>query len=183
MKNKAIIIPGWMDVGENYPGHDALEIWKEKISDDIFIDSEFVVGHSMGAHFALLNWDKNKNYKLILVNPLLIQKNIFYWFRKWIKYRMIEGLPKGFKHATSPASFLWGIKKFVFLVKYDVWEIIDNIPQSDIVVIRGKKDDFFCNDKVAEFIKSKDIQLIEIEEAGHNWNEKIDEEIRKIVSE
>lgn len=171
-----------MDVGENYPGYNALEIWKEKISDDVFIDSEFVVGHSMGAHFTLLNWSKNKNYKLILVNPLLIKKSIFYWFSKWIKYRTIEGLPKGFKHATNPSSFWWGIKKFVFFIKYDIWEIIDNIPRSDLVVIRGKKDNFFCNDESAELIRSKQIKLIEVEEAGHNWYDEFDEEVKKIIN-
>jgi hypothetical protein len=76
MKNKIIFIPGWMDTVENRVDWPGLDIWKEKINPEIEIDSEYVVGHSAGANWDLLNWHKNRNTKLILVAPVIPKRNL-----------------------------------------------------------------------------------------------------------
>ena len=67
------------------------------------------------------------------------------------------------------------------LLKVDVFGIIQKIPKENLVVIRGKNDDYFCDKESAEIIKSNNIKLIEVE-AGHDWNEKIAQAVETFIA-
>jgi hypothetical protein len=43
-------------------------------------------------------------------------------------------------------------------------------------------DKYFCDKKIAQEVRLKNIRLIEISGVGHNWDEKFNIEIDKIVT-
>jgi hypothetical protein len=180
MKNKIIFIPGWMQTVESYRLYQGLDIWGEKIDYYSEISTDYVVAHSLGTIVALLNWQKNKNTKLILVNPPVPQRNIFVWIWRWIKYNFEEEIRadrkivKGFWKKTK------GLFVFESLLKMDIWPMLGEIPKDNIWVIRGKRDYFFCDEEACQYIKEKGVRIIEVD-AGHDWNEKFDQEIEKII--
>ena len=185
MKNKVTLIPGWMGLVENYGRYEGLEIWKENILEDYLIKTEYVVGHSLGAHFALLNWNKNKNTKLILVNPLLEKKSLFGLFYSWLRYMIYEGAEWQNKLILDPILILRGVGKAIQYSKIDLMEYIKKIPLSELVVIRGKKDLFYCDEEAFTLLDQSGIQIIEVDGVGHNWHRsggEFDGEIKKIVN-
>ena len=72
------------------------------------------------------------------------------------------------------------LKKAIKLLRVDVRDITRKIPKEDIVIIRGKKDNFFCDEEAVKIIKEDNIALIEVE-AGHDWNDKIAETVNSLV--
>ena len=181
MKNKKAYIPGWFDTVNNRVDYYGLDIWKEKIDPESKIDAEYVIGHSLGANFALLNWDINKNAKLILTNPAIGKKSITQWFLRWIKFIFSEGPDMNKKRARSFLNFFYNCKLCYKLLKIDLEKIIKKIPKENIVVIRGKNDNFFCNSEVCNFLREEGIKIIEIDEVGHHWDNKMSEEINKLI--
>jgi hypothetical protein len=181
MKNKIIFIPGWMDTVENLVNWPGLDIWKKKIDINQKIEAEYVVGYSSGANWALVNWQKNKNTKLILVSPLVPKRKVRNWFFRWLKHEIFEGSKISAKRSKCFHHVIRGIVGLVKLMQVDPILIIDEIPKENIVIVKGKKDNNFFDAEAAEMIKEKRIRLIELEEVGHNWNKKIILEVQKIV--
>ena len=182
MKKKIIFIPGWMDTVENLVNWPGLDIWKEKIDINQKIDAEYIVGYSTGANWALLNWKKNKNSKLILTMPLAPKRKISNWFLRWIKHEIFERSKITKKRSRCFPYIFRGIINLIKLMQVDPLPIIDEIPKDDLIIIRGKNDNHFFDNEAAEIIKEIKIQLIELGKVGHNWNEKIFLEIEKIVN-
>ncbi len=175
-------IPGWMDRARFY-GYEGPDIWIKNIKPEEKIDADYLVAHSLGNHFALLNWLENKNTKLILVNPLLIKRNFRSWIFRWMRFSLGEGAVV-YPQRMYFAHYLFsGIKKAQRFLSLNVLEILDQVSKEDIVcVIRGKKDKYFCTEEVATVIKEKNIPLIELDGVGHMWHYKIDEAIENIIS-
>jgi pimeloyl-ACP methyl ester carboxylesterase len=178
---KKIFVPGWMDTADNHVDYSGLEIWKKKINHNDKIEVEYVVGHSLGAGYALLNWEKNRNTKLILVNPSLPQTGFPDFFIRWIKFLLSEGTSMRRKRLKCFLHLYLGIKQGLELIFKDYEKIIDLIPVKDIVFIRGKEDKFFFDEKMAENIRLKGKRVIEINGARHGWSEKFSEEINKLI--
>ncbi len=178
---KKIFVPGWIDTADNHVDYPGLEIWKKKINPNDKIEAEYVVGHSLGANFALLNWEKNKNTKLILVGPLLPKRNIFSWLICWLKFLFTEGTFLNKKRLTTFPHFVSGIRLNLSLLSEDLMETFDRIPHENVIIIRGKEDKYFFNKKTADALKAKSIKIIEVEKAGHGWNKKFNEEIDKLI--
>jgi pimeloyl-ACP methyl ester carboxylesterase len=179
---KKIFIPGWFDTVENRVDYEGLNIWIKRIEPSYKIESEYVIGHSFGANYALLNWKKNRNTKLILINPSLPQKGFLDFFSRWIKFLFNEGSTMRKKRLKCFLHLYLGMRQGVELIFGDYEKIIDTIPNDGVVFIRGKEDRYFFDDKLVEKIKSKGKQVIEIAGAGHNWNEKFNDEINKLIS-
>jgi hypothetical protein len=173
-------IPGWMDRAELY-NYDGLNIWNEDVKPEDRIDAKYILAHSIGAHFALLNWKKNKNTKLILVNPLLVKRKFRCWAWRWIKFFFFEEPEINAKRAFVWLHLFSNLKKCRKMLQIKVSDILDEIPKEDILIIRGKKDRLFCNEEVAAVIKEKNLPLIELEDNGHLWTEKVDEAIEKYI--
>ena len=183
MKNKIIFIPGWMNTLETYKEYAGLEIWKDDFYHNEKIRPDFIIGHSLGANYVLLNWRKYPNAKLILINPLLPKRNPIAWFIRFLKFHSQEGLYKE-RRLVSGLKYFWlGIIRAVKLLSCDLYQEMENVPQKNLYVVRGEKDNFLCNGRDAEILKEKKINLIEIEDLGHNWGEKFCEVIGKITSD
>ena len=180
-KFKKIFIPGWMDTVKNRVDFEGIDIWKKDFNPKQKIDAEYIVGHSAGANYALLNWQNNKEAKLILVAPVIPRRSIYSWIYRIIKFWIFEGTDmsiermKCFKYLFSSSIQL---KK---LLQIDLMPIIFEIPKENLIIIRGKKDKFIFDDTITSELKSKGINIIEIKEVGHNWNKKFEEEINKIT--
>lgn len=182
MKNKIVFIPGWMDTVENLVNWPGVNIWKEKTDINQKIEAEYVVGYSTGANWALLNWHKNRNTKLILVMPLVPKRKVWNWFFRWLKHEILERSKITKERSSCFPYIIQGTINLIKLMKIDPISIISEISKEDLIIIKGKKDDYFFDGEAAKIIREKNIRLIELEEVGHNWNEKIILEIEKIVS-
>ena len=185
MKNKkTILIPGWMNgagmykCGGNF--YNVLEIWKERLVKKN-ISTGYIIAHSLGCNWALRNLEGSKNNKFILVNPLLPKRKIKKWFRSWIEFYRKETLPKNKDVISGFGNWIFGMKECWKLLRYDFDEILENIPKENIVVICGKKDVFYCDKKMKEYVRSKNIELMEIENVGHDWCREFYREIEKII--
>ncbi len=179
---KIIFIPGWMNTLETYRKYEGVEIWKN-IKNNEMPDFDFLIAHSMGTLFALKNYKPRKNQKIILVNPLIPKRNIINWFFRWIKFHQKEGLSEKQKIVLNPILVIVGIYRCVKLLALDFSKIFSLIPKNNLVILRGKNDYFFCDNLAVEFARLKNIQMIEIENVGHNWNETYDQEIQKLIGE
>jgi hypothetical protein len=182
MKNKIVFIPGWMDTVENLVDWPGLDIWKKKFDVKKKIDADYIVGYSVGSNWALLNWEKNRNAKLILVMPLIPKRKVISWFFRWIRHEIFEGSRVSKKRMSCFPYFISGIYQLIKLLRANVMTIIDKVPKDNVVIIGGKEDHYFFDKDAAKMIRKKGFELIELDEVGHNWNEKIVLEINKIVN-
>lgn len=170
---KITLFPGGFQYVKNY-GYPGVDIWT---GEDFLGDqknSDFFIGHSAGASFAL-RYAANQISKFIFVNPLVKKRNIFSLFLRCIKYAFQEGLPM---NKFVPVRY-WprALGKVTSLAKIDFLLAIKDIPKENVVIIRGKRDNFFCDKEAARIIRENNIKLIEVD-AGHDWNETIAEAVR-----
>jgi|SRR3989344_7826518 len=177
---KVLSLPGWMT---------ALRLYKDDIDDfDVYFggldeksfSADYVVGLSLGAIIALYNIEKIKG-KVILVNPPLPKRSLFRWLLKWVKYMVKEGLfLKRQKLTINPIRYTKALTTCIKLLSIDFSNILDNVPKDKITVIRGKDDRFFCDELAVNFLKSKNIKVIEVK-GGHNWSEEIEETMNNLI--
>ena len=92
-KNKKIIfIPGWLHSIRFYGKDRGVEIWTKNFGMKKKIDADIIIGHSLGANFALVNFFHNRNFeKIILVNPVLGKNNLWRMLTDWMKHALAEG--------------------------------------------------------------------------------------------
>lgn len=175
-EKKITLFPGGFQSAANY-GYSGVDIWMGENFPDDLKNSECFIGHSAGASFALQH-AANRASKYIFVNPLVKRKNIFSLFLRWLKYVFQEGLPteKFIPVRYWPSAF----KRIMKLSKVDFLSAIKDIPKENITIIRGKKDNFFCDKKSARIVRENDIRLIEVY-AGHDWDENIAEAVRGTI--
>lgn len=183
---KIVLIPGWMNEKGMYCGKNklyaVLEVWKEMISPRKKIQADWVIGHSIGCNYALFSWEKNKKLKLILINPLLPKRSLIIWFLKWREFNHKEIKPRD-KETVSGVKEKWfGIKWCWKLLRKNPDKILNEIPKDQVVIIYGEKDFFYCDEKFKKYVQSKKIKILEIKNIGHDWNEKFDKEIEKIIN-
>jgi len=172
-----------LDQGINFPQYETLEIWKENIRPNVKLDCDIIIAHSLGCHFTLFNWENVKDKKIVFVNPLVSNRNVFSWFWQWVKFRMGERQSVERRYIKNPAKVARGIFYYFKFLMPDVFSRLDNTSSQNIVVIRGKNDIYFCDEDSCQVLREKNISIIELDEVGHLWNSKIDEEIRRIVGE
>lgn len=177
-KKKITLFPGGFQCVKNYGDYEGVDIWIGEEFPDGLKDSDIFIGHSAGASFAL-QYAANRTSKYIFVNPLVKKRNIFFLSLRWLKYAFQEGLPM---KKFIPVKYWPGaLKKILELVKVDFLSAIKDIPKGNITIIRGKKDNFFCDEEAARIIRENSVRLIEVD-AGHDWNENIEEAVRKIIN-
>lgn len=179
MAKRILLLPGWMTGLRLYGKREnfSIQIGKREAENK---DDE-IVGLSLGALVALR--DCNHNNKLILVNPPLPRRNIFIWLIRWCRYILAEGLfLERQKFIKNPFRYALEVIKCIKILRIDFSEKLDNIPKNNLVVIRGKSDNFFCDEDAVRFIQSKGFRVIEIENCGHNWCEQIENVIIESTS-
>ncbi len=181
MQRNCVFIPGWMDVVKNYGQYPGLEIWVKDIDPKEKIESQYVIGHSLGANFALLNWRENKNTKLILINPVVYPRSIVGWVFSWFSFFLFERPLPNSHRIRALIHLPSGIKKCLRFFKEDYSKIISEIPKADLIVFKGKNDKFLCDKKAEEFLKSQGVKVIEVE-AGHDWNKNFEIAVNNIIT-
>jgi predicted alpha/beta hydrolase family esterase len=179
---KTLLLPGWMSRVKNYGIGEGLDIWKKFGDPTANLDAQYLIGHSLGCHYALLNWQANRNARLILVNPPLLKRSSIVWLYRWLRYKMIEGLGVSFKDILA-ADIPAGIMNCHKLFQGDFEKIIREIPKKDLVIVKGQNDNYFCDHDVADFARAEQIRLIEVAGSGHNWSEDIRQTIINFIGD
>ncbi len=176
---KVLIFPGAFQTVKNYGNYDGLDIWlKSSLTKDIPV-ADCYIGHSGGVNFILSHYDSIQKGKFIFINPLIKKRSIIVFFWNWLKFFFIEGIKR--KKIVPISNWLYCIKMVLRLLKVEVFDIIQKIPKENIVIIRGKNDNYFCDEESVEIIKNNNIKLIEVE-AGHDWNEKIAQVVETYIA-
>ena len=178
-KKNVLVFPGAFQSVKNYGNYEGIDIWLKSHFKEKIPTSDYVIAHSAGAIFALTLFDHFQGCKLILINPPIKKRNIFNLSIRWIKFLILEGIKR--EKVVPVVNWIYGLKKLFKLLRIDTLEIIKKIPKDNLVIIKGKKDNFFCDKESAEIIKNNNIILIEVE-AGHDWNEKIAEVVNELIS-
>ena len=140
----------------------------------------YVVGLSLGALVALKEAERITG-KIILINPPLPKRSLLVWLVQWVKFIKSEGLFfRRQKFTRNPLRFVIEIVNCVKLLNIDFSKVIENIPFGNLIVVRGRGDRFFCDDKAVDYIRSKNIKLIEVD-GGHNWCENMEEVVNNLT--
>jgi hypothetical protein len=175
---KILIFPGTFQTIKNYGDYDGLDIWlKSSFIKDI-PPADYYIGHSGGINFILSHYDSIQKGKFIFINPLIKKRSIIILLWNWLKFFFVESIK--IRKVVPISNWLYCLKMVSRLLKIDVFGIIQKIPKENLVIIRGKNDNYFCDKESAEIIKSNNIKLIEIE-AGHDWNEKIAQAVKTCI--
>lgn len=179
MKN-VLLLPGWMTSLKLYSGNASdFTICLGKLNEKALF-AEHVVGFSLGALIALRDI-KNIRGRIILINPLVPKRNITVWFIRWVNFVMHEGLFLEIqKFTVNPMRYVSEFVNCVKLLNIDFSRTLDNISQDKVTVIRGKNDKFFCDDLAVNFLRSKNIEVVEVN-AGHNWSEEIEKTLNNLL--
>lgn len=171
---KTILMPGWLQKTETYKGFDVFDIWGKDLDLKYDEDADYIIGHSVGANFALYIWNNNKNKKLILVNPLFPRRNLISWLWRWLNDLGFEDISR-----VNYLSFK-SIKSLLFLLRFDPMPILLKIPKNDIAILRGKKDYHICNNESLLFIKEAGLSATEID-AKHEWSDDYSNEVKRVL--
>ena len=176
---KAVFIPGWLHSLNFYKKENGLDIWIEKESFEKEIEAPIIIGHSLGANFALTKYNQAIE-KIILFNPVLGKKNSWGIFLAWLKHTIFEKIETDEINVMLrfPSSF----PKVSRLMKADYENILQNIPSEKITVYHGVGDKYLCDQKCLEIFRKFGIKIIEVENADHNWSDVFDQEVEKIIN-
>lgn len=175
---KILLFPGWIKSLKLFEDDGSLNFRIGKLSEDDF-RAEYIIGMSLGALVVLRNINRIHG-KIVLINPPIPKRNILTWFVHWIRFMFAEGLlPERQRFTRNPVRFISTLIECMKLLSTDFSLVLEKFPRERILIIRGKNDRFFCDNRAAEFIKSKGIKLVEID-GGHNWSESIEKELRNL---
>jgi len=176
---KIFFIPGWMKSLKYYNQESGLDVWLDSKEFDRKLESGILVGHSLGTNVALNKYSAGIE-KIILVNPVITKKNFVGVLWAWIKFKFDE---ENSSDKNVPLiKMLTTLPVVSRLAKKNYEEIISKIPKENIIVLRGKNDNYLCDQSCADFFKKFQINVLEIEEAGHNWSDVFDQEVKRIIN-
>jgi len=176
--NKILFIPGWLDSGERLGYQNSLEVWNQNIDLDKNLEADYVIAHSVGSLVALHNWKIYKNFKIILVNPVISKEKIL---KRWHKFTIHEGFPDSFKKSIKFFSIIPSLIKLTKLFKISTLEIINTIPKENLVIIYGENDRYLFDKKIINSLRERDYTIKEIKGAGHNYGPVLEEAVIKII--
>lgn len=169
------VLPGTIQCAKNY-GYSGLDIWMDEHINEL-PTAKIFIGHSLGVNF-ILKSNFNHNSKFIFINPLLKKRPFILHFISWIKFLIFEGFSI---KKSVPMKYWWHtFKQVLSLLKVDVLEQMKKIPSENVIIIRGKYDNYFCDKESVEILKSNQIKFIQIK-AGHDWNENIKDAVEDIL--
>jgi|GEM_PF-2258778 len=172
---RVLVAPGWITKVRLFKKHADLDIYYGRLDAEPS-SADYVIGVSLGALVVLRNIEKVTG-KVVLVNPPLPRRSLFVWLLRCIRHISNEGLlPERQTFVLNPARFLLELMKAISLLRTDFSKTLDAIPKDRIVVARGNKDIFYCDDKAVAFFRSKNIPVVEYE-GGHNICEKLEDTI------
>jgi hypothetical protein len=170
---KVLLLPGWMNFIKLYKtDRSDFTICFGKL-DEQSNSADYVIGVSLRAIVALRDINQIKG-KVILINPPLPKRNFFVWFVRWLKYVANEGVFLERQSFTlNPIKYSLELIKCIKLLNIDFSKTLDAIPKEKLLVIRGKDDRFFCDERAVKFLRAKNIRLVEYN-GGHNLSEELE---------
>lgn len=176
---KVLVLPGWMTGLRLYKDGGDFEVNIGKLEEKNY-SADFVVGLSLGALIALQDVERVKG-KLILINPPLPKRSRAVWLLRWVKYMITEGFfLRRQKLTINPVKYIRAIIQCTQILNCDFSETLNRIPKDKVVVVRGNNDTSFCDEGAADYLRSKNIRVMEVPGA-HNWNEEIEKEIIRLM--
>ena len=167
-------MPGWLQKTEIYRGFDVLDVWGKDLDLKYDGNVDYIIGHSVGANLALYVWNNNKNQKLILVNPLFPKRNLMSWLWRWLSDLSFEDISR-----INDLSFK-SIKNLIFLLRFDSAQVLSKIPKENVIILRGKKDYYICDEESAKTIRDLGLNIIEIN-CKHEWSDSYTNEVENIL--
>ena len=90
---KITLFPGGFQLVKNYGGYKGVDIWMGQKFENELRDSDYFIGHSGGASFAV-RYASNQTSKFILVNPLAKKRSLPNLFLRWLKFLVFEGIKR-----------------------------------------------------------------------------------------
>ncbi len=174
---KILVFPGAFQVANKYGDYEGVDIWLKANSEQEIPAGDYLIGHSLGASFALAHYNSNQNCKFILINPLVKKRSALIFWR-WLKFIIFERIKT--EKIIPKSDWLYAFKKAIKLLNVDILNVIQKIPKENLIIIRGKQDIFFCDSEAVKVIQENNIALVEVE-AGHDWNDKIANTVKEII--
>ncbi len=177
---KVLVLPGWMTFIRFYEDNHDLDICYGKL-DEYPSNADYVIGVSLGA-MVVLRDIKYIQGRIILVNPPLPKRSLFAWFLCWFRYITTEGPfleRQGF--TVNPFKFFIELARCVKLLGTDFAQTLGSIPRDKLIVVRGKLDNFFCDDEAVEFLHSKGVNVIEYD-GGHNLSLELEKTLDNLLN-
>jgi pimeloyl-ACP methyl ester carboxylesterase len=176
--NKILFIPGWLDSGRRLGYTNYLDIWRPKIDINKDFQAETIIAHSLGATVALHNWHLHRNFKIILINPVISGRKLFW---RWLRYYFQEGPPTSFKKALPILAIIPALFNLNKILKIPTIDILKELFSENLTIIYGARDRYLYDKAVAESLKARGIKVIEAAEAGHNYTQDFDEIISRYL--
>ena len=178
ISKKVLILPGSFSLISSYEGYQGIDIWLKNTKGSDLNNADWVIAHSAGVNYLFSKPIPGKQ-KIILINPLVKKRNIFSIFFRDIYFFIDEGISKCKIIPISNWLFAF-IKIIKLLITVNVLEELKKIPKENIFIIRGLKDNYFCDKENAELIRKEGFTLFEVE-AKHNWNQSISNKVQEII--
>lgn len=175
---KILFIPGWLDTGKRNNFSNSLEIWGKEININYDFGVDYVIAHSAGSLVALANWQKYHNFKIILVNPVIQRKWVFW---HWVEFMIHEGISQTFKRSIKIYDIIPSMFKMAKLFKISVFDIIDSIPRDNLIVFYGERDKYLFRRELIKIFQEKGFKTVEVKGSGHNYDPIINREVFKII--
>jgi len=177
--NKILFIPGWLDSGSRHGYQNSLDIWNKSIDISRDFKVDYVIAHSIGSLVALYNWKIYRNFKIILVNPVISRRGIF---KRWYKFNISEGIPDSFKKSINILQIIPSLIKTIRLFRIPALDIINTIPKKNLVIIYGENDIHLFDREAIKRIKEEGFRIEEVKGVGHNYEENMEKAVFEAIS-
>ncbi len=171
-----LVVPGTIQLAKNY-GYKGLDIWIR--NESIIPEAQVFIGHSLGASF-ILNSEVSVRKKLILINPLVKRRPFWLHVFNWLRFLFGEGFDT--KKAVPIKYWPHTLKQVLRLLPVNVLEQMKKVPAENIVVLKGKDDQYFCDAENAAILTAHHFRVIEVD-AGHDWNENMARAVATILAD
>jgi len=174
---KILVYPGWFESLRTYRTNDL--VFRSGAIEESDFGADHIIGMSLGALIVLKNATRVSG-RIVLINPPVPRRGLLVWAVQWMKFMRHEGLMcNRQKFTANPMKFLRFASEALKLLTTDFSDVLESLPPSKALVIRGRHDSFFCDDQAVNFLKSKNIEILEVD-SGHNWSEQIEEALSRL---
>jgi len=181
-KENIFLFPGFSQDKILYGDYSYINIWEEKYHNYDLSKAKYLIGHSMGSLPALMNWKKNKDATVILFNPLLPKRNYFNLLFRYI-FMLITSprTIRAIKGRTSLKYFYIAWWNATVFLKTNAIEVIKEIPESKIIIIKGEKDKYFCDKGSVKVLEKFQVPYNILSGVGHYWVPEVDIYIKQFI--
>lgn len=176
--NRILFIPGWLDSGHRHGFCRSLEIWGGLISFNQDLKADYVIAHSLGTLAALSNWQQHRNFKIILINPVISKREII---KKWWRFNKYEGVPQSLREGIRLLPLLLSFIIIIKLFRVPALAIIKQMTPAQLFVLCGEKDIYLADGGLMTTLKERGFIVEQISGAGHNYSHDFEEKIKEYI--